>query len=90
MPIKQMDKEARAAWVRKALDEADVPSTGRVSRLVEQTGLSRPTLTTIIHGGLPRDLAVACEFSLAFGLDIHEWVVGEARPGHASPAAPTR
>tara|TARA_R100000808_G_scaffold2647_2_gene10223 strand:- start:1730 stop:2221 length:492 start_codon:yes stop_codon:yes gene_type:complete len=80
VPTQPFDNDARRQWLERKLDAADIPATGRVVRLVETTGLSRPTVTTIVRGGLPRDVAVCFQFAETFGLDVHEWVLGEARP----------
>ena len=71
---------ARRQWLERKLDAAGVPAIGRVVRLVETTGLSRPTITTIVRGGLPRDLRVCFQFAEIFSLDVRHWVTGQEDP----------
>lgn len=79
-----MTKEERARFLNGALDKAGVENWGRLKKLTDTIGCSKPTAQGWLLGSLPSDVGHFLKVCDTYNIDPHQWVYGE--PGKKKSA----
>ena len=74
-----MTKEERAQFLNGALDKAGVENWGRLKKLTDTIGCSKPTAQGSLMGSLPSDVSHFLNVCDTYNIDPHKWVYGESK-----------
>lgn len=74
-----MTPKERAQFLKEALDDAGVEGYGRLKKLTEVIGVSKPTAQGWLRGALPSDATQFLTVCDMYNIDPHEWVFGESK-----------
>lgn len=72
-----MDKENRAIWLNKKLDQASIAEYGRAASIARRIECSNAVCQGWLGGSLPKDIVLALKFCKEFSLSLQEWATGE-------------
>lgn len=71
-----MDKTERAEWLKKTLNDRNVPMYGRASTIARELQCAKAVSTGWLTGALPRDMTLGFKFADRYDFDVREWVTG--------------